>query len=395
MSPSLLRRLVAGAVALACAAAAGLATAAPAYADDVRDRSWHLRALRIDEVHAVTRGAGITVAVIDTGVDPNHQDLVGNVLPGFDVTDPANASQGHADSDGHGTSMASLIAGHGHGPNGQDGVLGIAPEAKILPFDVTDPRTGTVVRGAISRAIRMAVDAGADVICVALAGPSEGGERSALQYAADHGVVVVAGVGNEPSVFVEHPAAVPLALATTAYDQAGEPVTTVRGTRQVPIDIAAPGADIVGAVPGNRYVVGRGTSAATAIVAGILALVLSAHPGLSRNEQVERIVYTADDIGEEGRDSVFGWGAVNAVEAVTGTPQRPDGGTSTEEAASDEEATDEETTSDEEGASAAGPDEPAGRGVGTVLVVIAVVVLLAAATVVALVVRRRTTPSAQ
>jgi subtilisin family serine protease len=384
---------VAGAVALACAAAGVLATAAPAHADDVRDRSWHLQALRIDEVHAVTRGAGITVAVIDTGVDPNHQDLVGNVLPGFDVTDPANASQGHVDTDGHGTSMASLIAGHGHGANGRDGVLGIAPEAKILPLDVTDPQTGTVVRGAVTRAIRMAVDAGADVICVALAGPPEAGEESALRYAADHGVVVVAGVGNEPSVFVEHPAAVPLALATTAYDQAGEPVTTVRGTREFPIDIAAPGADIIGAVPGNRYVVGRGTSAATAIVAGILALVLAAHPDLSRNEQVERIVYTADDIGAEGPDTVFGWGAVNAVEAVTGTPQRPDRGTSTEEAASDDE-----TTSGEDAASgeAARPDEPATRGVGTVIVVVAIVVLLAAATVVALVMRRRrTTPSAQ
>ena len=364
-----------------------LTTATPASADDVRDRAWHLQALRIDEVHAITRGAGITVAVIDTGVDPNHQDLVGNVLPGVDVTDPTNAGQGHVDTDGHGTSMASLIAGHGHGVDGRDGVLGIAPEAKILPFDVTDPQTGVVVRGAVSRAVRMAVDAGADVICIALAGPSEPGEGSALRYAADHGVVVVAGVGNEPSVFVEHPAAVPLALAATAYDQTGQPVTTVRGTRQFPIDIAAPGADIVAAAPGNQYVIGRGTSAATAIVAGVLALVLSVHPDLSRNEQVERIIYTADDIGDEGPDFVYGWGAVNPIEAITGTPQRP----GSEEAVSDEaddEATEEDTVT------AVGPDEPARRSAAGPLAVIAAVVLLIVGAVVGLFrLRRRGSPS--
>jgi subtilisin family serine protease len=364
---------MAGTAALALAAAGVAVTGSPTYADDIRDRSWHLQALRIDEVHAITRGAGITVAVIDTGVDPNHQDLVGNVLPGVDVTDPANAGQGQVDTNGHGTSVASLIAGHGHGVGGRDGVLGVAPEAKILPFDVTDPETGVVVPGTVARAIRMAVDAGADVICVALAGRSEPGDESAIKYAAEHGVVVVAGVGNE-GLFVGHPAANPLALAATGHDQAGQPVTSVRGVMNSSIDISAPAADMMVALPGNRYGVGRGTSAATAVVAGVLALILSVHPGLSRDEQVERIVYTADDLGDEGHDSVFGWGAVNPLEAITGTPQRP-------------EPTEETTTpalSQEEITNALQPDEPAGLSAVS-LVILAAFVLLAAGTVVALV----------
>ena len=312
-----------GAALLLAAAGGALVRPVPASADDVRDKSWQLTALKISDVHQVTQGDGVVVAVIDTGVDPNHQDLKGNVLPGFDVTDSKNPDKGWRDTVGHGTAMASLIAGHGHGPRGSDGVLGLAPKAKILPLNVADPASGEIAHGIVGTAIRLAVDQGADVICVALAGSYSANQEPAVQYASEHNVVVVAGVGNSPFPLVQDPASIPLALAVTAFDRSGKVATTVTGVPHREIDIAAPGADIFVAQPGNRYGSGTGTSNSTAIVAGALALVLAAHPGASRDQQVERIAFTADDIGDKGYDWVFGWGAVNVVQAVTGTPVRP------------------------------------------------------------------------
>src|SRR6266508_4890869 len=120
----------------ATALAGLLFTAGPsAYADSIRDRQWYLTYLKADQLHKITQGAGVTVAVIDSGVDGHHPDLAGNVLQGKDFIKPGT---GWTDTDGHGTAIASLIAGHGHGPGHHDGILGLAPAAKILPV-----RTGT------------------------------------------------------------------------------------------------------------------------------------------------------------------------------------------------------------------------------------------------------------
>src|SRR2546430_290346 len=127
---SVTRRATRFLAAVACGFATVMLAAPPAAADSIRDRQWHLKYLNIDAAHAVSQGDGVVVAVVDSGVNGNHPDLAGNVLNGVDVSG-TGAPNGLEDRDGHGTAMAGLIAGHGHG-NG-DGVLGIAPHAKIFP----------------------------------------------------------------------------------------------------------------------------------------------------------------------------------------------------------------------------------------------------------------------
>src|SRR5690606_18374218 len=134
-----------------------------AWADQVRQAQWYLRFLEIDRVHKITQGEGVTVAVIDTGVDADHPDLAGAVRPGADFAiRKATPPDGRVDKDGHGTAMAGLIAGRARG--GQ-GILGIAPKATMLPVraaDFLDSRAAYT-----DEAIRWAVDQGAQVISMA------------------------------------------------------------------------------------------------------------------------------------------------------------------------------------------------------------------------------------
>ena len=111
-----------------------LLTPVVADADAIRNREWIVAALNLATAHHYSEGSGVIVAVIDSGVDPTHADLAGNVLAGADVSSAGKVSgNGHQDSLGHGTGIAGIVAGHGHGPGHADGVLGIAPKAKILP----------------------------------------------------------------------------------------------------------------------------------------------------------------------------------------------------------------------------------------------------------------------
>src|SRR5690348_2389454 len=113
--------------------------ASPAHADATRSAQWFLQYLSVADAQKASTGSGITVAVIDTGVDGSHQDLRGALLPGFDVV-PGEAGNGWSDSDGHGTRMVGLVVAHGH-ENG--GALGIAPGARVLPIRAAAVGDGT------------------------------------------------------------------------------------------------------------------------------------------------------------------------------------------------------------------------------------------------------------
>ncbi|MGW9367923.1 S8 family serine peptidase, partial [Streptomyces albidoflavus] len=106
-----------------------------AHADGIRAQQWGLEALHAEDAWRTTQGEGVTVAVLDTGVDADHPDLERNVLDGKDLVG-FGAGPGDRPWARHGTAMASVIAGHGHGPDDGDGVMGVAPEAKILPVRV-------------------------------------------------------------------------------------------------------------------------------------------------------------------------------------------------------------------------------------------------------------------
>ncbi|WP_412752979.1 type VII secretion-associated serine protease mycosin [Krasilnikovia sp. M28-CT-15] len=279
----------------------------PAFADDIRDRQWHLKSLNIADVHSISTGRGVTVAVIDSGVS-NHRDLSGSVLAGKDFTD--SSGSGQTDTNGHGTAMAGDIAAHG---KGESGALGIAPDSKILPVRVLT--TGKTGRG-LGPAISWAVTHGADVINISLGGGATPDLFSALEAAEKANVVVVASAGNLPeSHGITSPAFVPSVVAVGAVDRDGKRASV--SASGAALDLMAPGTDIMSTSVHNQYAAGTGTSDAAAIVSGAAALIRSKYPALSAREVVARLESTAIDKGAPGVDPEYGHGVIDLVAALS------------------------------------------------------------------------------
>lgn len=313
LSPLVRAGRLAAAVVLAAVALVGVAPVAAA--DEIRDDQWWLDFLNVSQAHQVTRGEGVTVAVVDTGVDARHPDLSGSVLPGEDFL---GESDGRVDDQGHGTGMASLIAGHGHGSG--DGILGIAPGAKILPVRVaTGGEAGLGQASTLGEGIQWAADHGSKIINVSQAHwADDPAVREAVQYAQRRGAVIVAGPGNvhQGDTFIQYPAAYPGVVAVSAVGRSGDFAgdVSVQGSGMV---LAAPGVDMVSANAGGEYAIGSGTSDSTALVSGVAALVWAAHPDLDAVNVINRLVQTADDRGPQGRDQQYGYGVVDPVAALT------------------------------------------------------------------------------
>ncbi|MFJ9040632.1 type VII secretion-associated serine protease mycosin [Streptomyces sp. NPDC102406] len=313
--------------ALAGAVSLTLLPAAAAHADSVRAQQWGLAAMHTQEAWRTTKGKGVTVAVLDTGVDDQHPDLAGNVLAGKDLIG-FGAGRGDEPWARHGTAIASIIAGHGHGTAGGDGVMGIAPEAQILPVRVIledgDPARAKAreSRGnALAEGIRWAADHGADVINLSLGDDSptahaEAGEDEAVQYALKKGVSVVASAGNggKKGDHISYPAAYPGVITATAVDSAGN--RAYFSTRRWYATLAAPGRGIVTADPDRKYYSAWGTSAASAFVSGAVALVRAAHPGLGPAQIKQLMEDTAQDPPSGGRDDSRGFGMVDPAAAI-------------------------------------------------------------------------------
>ncbi|MFF7311900.1 type VII secretion-associated serine protease mycosin [Streptomyces sp. NPDC008137] len=317
----------AGALGVLLAAGLVLLPAPAAHADSIRAQQWALEAMHTQEAWQTTKGDGVTVAVLDTGVEADHPDLTGNVLTGKDLVG-FGAEPGERAWARHGTAMAGIIAGHGHGPGNADGVLGIAPEAKILPVRVIledgDPSRAKArsTRGnALAQGIRWAADHGADVINLSLGDDSasahpEPTEDSAIQYALKKGVVVVASSGNggEKGDHISYPAAYPGVIAATAVDRAGTRASF--STRRWYATVSAPGVDVVIADPDHKYYEGWGTSAAAAFVSGAAALVKAAHPDLTPAQIKSLLEDTARNAPVGGRDDSRGFGFIDPAAAI-------------------------------------------------------------------------------
>ncbi|MFF4232089.1 type VII secretion-associated serine protease mycosin [Streptomyces sp. NPDC001820] len=317
------------------AVALALLPATPAQADGIRTQQWALGSMNTDQAWRTTKGEGITVAVLDTGVDDRHPDLAGSVLPGKDLIG-FGAQRGERAWARHGTAMAGIIAAHGHGSGSEDGVMGIAPEAKILPVRVilegTDKARDKArnSRGnALAQGIRWAADHGADVINLSLGDDSESAhpeaaEDAAVQYALAKGSVVVASAGNggEKGDHISYPAAYPGVIAVTAVDRFG--THAAFSTRRWYATVSAPGVDIVMADPDQKYYQGWGTSAAAAFVSGAVALVRSAHPGLAPAQIKKLLADSARNGPKGGRDDAKGYGTVDPAAAIkAGAKLRP------------------------------------------------------------------------
>ena len=327
------RTLAAGATALAAALvvapAVGIAPATVAHADQVRDLEYWLTEYGFTRAWQTTQGAGVKVAVIDTGVDGTVPDLAGAVTGGTDVSGvgAANGQKplGDGDAADHGTWVASLLAGRGTGPG--TGVLGAAPQASILSVSVAlGKATGNVDNDdQIAKAVRWAVDSGASVINISLTRNTLDWPTSwddAFQYAFSHDVVVVAAAGYRGSGTSEvgAPATIPGVLTVDGVDRAGQ-ASFDASSQGITIGVSAPSEELVGANPGGGYVQWAGTSGAAPLVAGAVALVRAAHPELKAPDVINRIIRTARrPAGVTAVPSpVYGYGLLDAAAAVTAT----------------------------------------------------------------------------
>ncbi|GHA95212.1 hypothetical protein GCM10010346_17550 [Streptomyces chryseus] len=299
-----------------------LLTSAPAAsADYIRDQQWTLDAFSVEKVWAESEGQGVTVAVVDTGVDPTHPDLTGQVLPGKDVTVGGNA---HQDEAGHGTGMASLIAGHGHGEGRSAGVMGLAPKAKILPVRVMRASKDDVVdERRWAAGIRYAVDNGASVINLSFvddhANPTTEAAK-AIAYAQKRNVVVVAGVGNDGDARVMYPAALPGVVAVGALDRSSQ--FWDKSNFGKGITLTAPGEKILRADPSRSsgYAEADGTSDATALVSATAALVRSKYPDLTAGQVINRLIKSTTFLDHDVKkvpDEEFGYGVIRPYRALT------------------------------------------------------------------------------
>ncbi|HEV2450639.1 MAG TPA: S8 family serine peptidase [Streptosporangiaceae bacterium] len=333
----LIRRWVAlGLVTLGLSLPAGM-MAVPAHAapaDQVRNaQAWVLATLGVQRAWQVTRGAGVTVAVIDSGVNPHVSDLAGSVIPRQPDftgvgTRPSNPNWGQ-----HGTWMASLIAGHGHAGGGS-GIIGVAPRARVLSIRViTDPRdpgyhayqheSTTRVQNSLAAAIRYATAHGAGVISMSIGygGPSRA-VRSALQQAYDHGVVVLASAGNSgrPAARVgrhapySFPADYPGVLAVGASNASG--AAAGFSSENISVQLTAPGVSVPAQGRDGQYWLVSGTSPACALAAGVAALIKSADPRLPPALVEYAMTSTTRNHPPGGYNDSVGFGTVNAPAAL-------------------------------------------------------------------------------
>ncbi len=334
----MLRRALALAVAaIAGCTAATLAPAGQARADAVRNtQTWVLSELDMQKAWTVTRGSGVVVAVLDSGVDPSVSDLEGNVITGPDFsgvhTPPSNPYWGV-----HGTWMASLIAGHGHGPEDGSGIIGVAPRAKVLSIrvitDARDPNNAAYQREPaitgqreLARAIIYAVAHRAQVISMSLGYSQQSRPvRAALQDAYQHNVVVVAsagnaggdagsdGIGSAPYSF---PANYPGVLAVAAVNSAGQVASF--SSQNLSVQVAAPGYRVPAQGRDGSYWLVSGTSPACALTAGVVALIKAKYPHLTDSQVIKAITSstTPSTRPPGGYDEQIGFGEVNAGDAL-------------------------------------------------------------------------------
>ena len=286
--------------------------------DPLLSQQWEHPRLRVAEAHGTATGEGVVVAVLDTGVQADHVDLAGQVLSGYNAIERVHGRTGDG-GDGHGTRVAGMIAAiSGNGI----GMAGAAPDVRILPVKVLD-HDGHGKMSDVAHGIEWAVDAGADVINLSLAGQSSSSAvRSALGKARDAGVVVIASAGNLGSEGnpVMYPAAHPETVAVGATNQFDRRAS-FSGYHDY-IDVVAPGVGVTSTILDDPlFATWSGTSASAPLVSATAALALEAagnqDPSVDHAEAImNSITSTAHDLGDPGHDPHFGHGLVQADRAV-------------------------------------------------------------------------------
>ncbi|UKA67892.1 S8 family serine peptidase [Arthrobacter sp. FW306-05-C] len=322
----------------ACCFCAGLFTAPSARADEWRDKEYWLADSGITKAWEVSKGAGVKVAVIDSGIDAQHPDLKGAVVGGYDASGSGrpDGQKSVGSKPEHGTLVATMLAGRGHqpaspspspspGPAGTppDGIMGVAPEAQLLSVSTwlgSPNPSGKSDQDQIPEAVRWAVDNGAKVINISLGSTSPQWPQSwdaAFLYAEQKDVVIVAAAGNRVggNTQVGAPATIPGVLTVAGLDRKNQ-ASVDASSQGISIGVAAPAENLLGGLPGGGYAEWAGTSGSTPIVAGVAALIRSKWPDMTAEQVINRIITTAKDAGAPGKDPLYGYGILNAEAAL-------------------------------------------------------------------------------
>ncbi len=285
--------------------------------DPLYAQQWHHDTIGSSAAFDIEHGTGVTIAIIDTGVDCNHPDLQGKCVRGYDHV---NNDSDPRDDQGHGTHVAGIAAA---ATNNALGIAATGWDAKIMPVKALNSR-GSGNLTWIASAVAWSVDNGADVINMSLGGRfSSRALQDAVAYAIDQGVPVIAAAGNDNTSNPSYPAAytgVVGVAATTRSDTKSN--FSNYGDY---IDVAAPGSAILSTVRGSSYQAWNGTSMASPVVAGVAGLLMAQGPCRSPRQIEQVLEDTAVDLGSRGWDRIYGAGRIDAAAALR-HDQNPCGG---------------------------------------------------------------------
>lgn len=276
-------------------------------------QQWSIPKMKVDAAWDTTKGdPSVVIAVIDTGVDVDHPDLMSNIVSGYNtINDTTNAD----DDNNHGTHVAGISAGI---VDNNAGISGIAGKSKIMPIKAMGSN-GTGQLSDVVEGIYWAADHGAKIINMSLGFTAPSAPQSlqdAVDYAYNKGVVVIAAAGNDNTGTPRYPAALNHVIAVAATDSSDKKASFSNYGSH--IDVAAPGVNIYSTIRDGQYGMMNGTSMAAPNVTGVVALILANNPSLTPAQVEMLLASTSTDLGALKKDSIFGYGLVNAFAALNG-----------------------------------------------------------------------------
>lgn len=298
------------------------------------EQQWYLSNIEAPAAWDISLGKDVIIGLVDSGVDLDHEDLADNIwtnegeIPGDAIDNDYNGyiddvngwDFGDDDDDPtdeyrHGTMVCGVIAAI---QNNELGISGTAPESKILPLKVSEGSTGSFNALGVAEAILYASDHGAKIINLSLA-LAEYSQlvTDAVAYAVYNGVLLVAAAGRYDTP-VRFPALLEEVIAVSATDEDSK--FYFKSAQGLEIELSAPGKGIYTTNLGGWYITDSGTSFSCAIVSSVAALVITNHPSLTSDQIRERLIISADDLGDPGKDNKFGYGKVNAFKALKPDP---------------------------------------------------------------------------
>ena len=279
--------------------------------DPLFEDQWYLPNISLPSAWDISLGSGIIIGLIDSGVDLLHSDLTSNLL--LDGWDFGDSDDDPYDGLGHGTAVCGILAAV---QNNHLGISGTAPASMILPLKISPGTSDVFEAASVAEAIIYAADYGTKIINLSLGWSDEEPQviTDAISYAVNKGTLLIAAAGNVYGDPVYFPASHEDVIAVSATNQNDENVSSAFGFE---LDLVAPGSLMVTTARGGLYSYVSGTSVAAPLVSAVAALMSAINARLSAEQLKGYLLQTADDLGEEGKDVIYGYGKINAHKAVT------------------------------------------------------------------------------